>query len=117
MKTKKSCVPQIIPPKTIQIDSVTYDVEMSDNPLVLDGQECLGTIDYNNGLISLNSEKVGYRVLPKVLMHEIMHGIVVERGITIKGDEENIIDELAIGIINLIRQNPKLINFIKDSSF
>lgn len=116
MKKSKN-VPQITMPKTIQIDSVTYDIEMSDNSLVLDGQECLGTIDYNCGVISLNSEKIGYRVLPKILMHEIMHGIITERGITLKGDEEKIIDELAIGVINLIRQNPKLINFIKDSSF
>ena len=52
MTKKQKNIPEIIMPKTIQIDSVTYDVELVENSLVLDGQECLGTIDYNNGLIS-----------------------------------------------------------------
>lgn len=110
MKTKKICSA----PQTVQIDSVRYSITYGNNPVIVGGQQCLGVIDYNNGTIEIDISKTGENVLPKVLMHEIVHGILEERNIQdfLGEHTELIVDNLAMGIINLVRQNPKLIDFI-----
>lgn len=114
MKNKTKNLPA---PKTVLIDSVRYKINYVDYPVILDGQQCLGMIDYNSGVIEIDSSKCGDTVLPKVLMHEIVHGILEERNVQdFLGDNtENIVDNLAIGFVNLIRQNPGLIEFIVEN--
>lgn len=111
MKTKKRICSA---PQTVLIDSVRYSITYSDYPVIVDGQQCLGAIDYNNGTIDIDISKTGENVLPKVLMHEIVHGILQERNMQdfLGKNTETIVDNLAIGFINLLRQNPKLIEFI-----
>ena len=46
-------------------------------------------------------------------MHEVVHAILHQRGLYKASDDEELVDELAKGFVNLIRQNPKLVNFIK----
>lgn len=109
-KTKKFCSA----PKTVLIDSVRYNINYTEYPVIVDGQQCLGAIDYNNGNIEIDISKTGANVLPKVLMHEIVHGLLQERNVQdFLGDNtENIVDNLAIGFVNLVRLNPKLIDYL-----
>ena len=47
-------------------------------------------------------------------MHEVVHAILNERGLNEKAENETLVEELAKGFVNLIRQNPKLTDFIKN---
>ena len=83
-------------PDKILVDAVTYQVIKTYDRLIVEGQECNATVDYNTATIriSQNADKIGEGNRAKVLMHEVVHAI--------------------LGFVNLIRQNPKLIDFIKN---
>jgi len=98
----------------IKIDAINYDVEESNGPLIVNGKECGGEIDYLTTKIkilnSLSKEKQKW-----VLMHEIMHGIMYERHLEDnKTTDETVLDELASAFIALIRDNPELIKLLKE---
>ncbi len=98
--------------KNILIDAVNYRVEITDERIIVDGQECGADVDYNLALIRL-SDKVGEGIKAKFLMHEIFHALLNERGMFEDSRNEELVDELAAGTINLIRENPKLIDFLR----
>lgn len=98
---------------SVIIDSVIYKVERVENPIVLDGKLCLGSIDYINSKIELAKEHEGTSAEIKTLMHEIIHGIMEERNLRQIEDNENFIDSFAAGVINLIRYNPNLVEYVR----
>jgi len=103
-------------PDKILVDAVTYQVIKTYDRLIVEGQECNATVDYNTATIriSQNADKIGEGNRAKVLMHEVVHAILNERGLNEKAENETLVEELAKGFVNLIRQNPKLIDFIKN---
>ena len=99
--------------KNILVDAVKYRIEPTNEILLVDGQECGANVDYNLGLIKIrNANVVGEGVQAKILMHEIFHALLHERGLIEASDDEQLIDALASGTINLIRTNPALVEFI-----
>lgn len=99
--------------ESIQIDAVIYRVEETDDVLIIDGSECGASVDYNLGLIKIRDGKaVGRGARAKFLMHEIIHAVLHERGMFEASANEELIDALAAGLVNLVRENPRLVNFI-----
>lgn len=99
--------------KNVLVDAVNYKVELTDEVLIVDGQEAGASVDYNLGLIKIRSDKtVGEGVRAKILMHEVLHALLHERGMLEASNDESLVDELAAGFVNLIRTNPALIEFI-----
>ena len=43
-------------PSKVKIDATTYDVEITERILIVNGRECKGMIDYDAGMISLSSQ-------------------------------------------------------------
>lgn len=99
--------------KNVMVDAVNYQVEMTDETIIVDGQVCGGEVDYNSALIRVGNV-MGEGAKPKVLMHEIFHALLHERGLYDESNDEKLVDELAAGTVNLIRANPALVNFIKE---
>ena len=101
--------------KSVMIDAVRYAVEETDEVILVDGRACRGSVDFNQADISLSIEKenMGDGRKPQTLMHEVMHALLYERGRDDWEDEE-LVDALASGVINLIRQNPELVEFIQE---
>jgi len=100
----------------VRIDAVTYDVEIKKGPIIVDRHDCKGMIDYNENRIEL-LDTVGASQQKVTLAHEIVHGIVYERGLVnmIKSDDfETLTDEIAKAFINLVRDNPDLIEYINN---
>ena len=99
--------------KNILVDAVNYKVELTDEILVVDGQEAGAEVDYNLGVIKIRNEKaIGDGVRAKILMHEVMHALLHERGMIESAADERLVDELSAGIVNLVRTNPALVEFI-----
>lgn len=97
----------------VRIDSIDYTIQENEEYPIVNGRQCIGCIEYDNNSINIFS-KLGEEKKKQTLLHEIMHGIQVERNICIatKDSEEDVIDQLASGVLNLIRDNPDLIKYL-----
>ena len=96
----------------ILVDSVDYKVEYTDEVILVDGRHCIADIDYNTSKIRLSNEIKDAGREARVLFHELVHAILYERGMDEERKNENLVDELAAGIVNLIRHNPDLVSYI-----
>jgi hypothetical protein len=93
-------------PNKVRIGSMDYEVLLTDETLVLNGSECFGTIDYNKHLIKINNYLQDIQGNEQTFLHEVVHGIIRERHLDIKNsDEETIVDEIATGLHQLIKDN------------
>lgn len=101
-------------PTAVQIDMIRYGIEMSETPVLLDGRECGGMIEYNNARILISAKAIRGERVKQVLMHEIVHGLLHERQIEelIKEDRlEDFVDALSRTLVGFLRDNPKMIEF------
>lgn len=101
--------------KNVQIDSVNYRVEETDTPIIIEHKECSGGVFYNDALIKVGN-RLNDNVKTKVLMHEIVHAVLYERGMSEASEDEILVEELAKSFINLIRSNPNLIELITNGA-
>lgn len=96
-------------PDKIRIGSMYYEVVKSNKILVLEGKECFGIIDYNKHLIEINDNIGDIQQQEQTFLHEVVHGIIRERNLDLENsDEESIVDELATGLHQIIRDNPEM---------
>ena len=99
--------------ENIIIDAVNYRIKETNSVIVLNGQECGAIVEYGKALITIRKDEgLGEGVKAKTLMHEIIHAILHERGMAEESENETLVNELAAGIVNLIRCNPELVAFI-----
>lgn len=95
-------------PQVIKIGIYDYKVIQMDTPIILRSDVCNGLIDYEKLEIQIMKDMPEQKKL-QVLWHEIFHGIIREWGVDINGsDEENKVDWLAIGMVQIIKDNPGL---------
>ncbi|WP_271810549.1 hypothetical protein [Clostridium beijerinckii] len=96
-------------PGKVRIGSIDYEVIIEDNTIVLDAVQCKGKINYEFHKISIDSSIQDKQGQEQTFLHELVHGIVEERSLDLKqDDEETIIDEIAIGLHQVIRDNPDI---------
>lgn len=93
-------------PDKIRISGVEYDVELSPN--LRDSSRLLcGRIDYDSCKIHLSTtdcQNHQYRCI--VLWHEILHGIIEDRGLELEEElEEKLCEALSRGIYQLLQDN------------
>ena len=91
-----------------------YSITRTAGPILVENKACCGAITYNQNEIEVLTA-LGKRAEVVTLVHEIVHGITQERGInTLIKDEsvETFTEEMAKGIIQLIRDNPDLVNYV-----
>lgn len=91
-------------PSRVRVGSCDYTVEFVEHPLTLNGQECLGIVDCNMHQISINRNVGDQQRHELTFLHELLHAIVNERGLELD-NEETIVDELAKGLHQVIRDN------------
>lgn len=87
----------------IKISSMEYKVTFTDEDIVLDNKLCNGTIDYENLIITLCSNRSLQRQ-EETFIHEVVHGIIRERNLILE-DEEMIVDEISKGLYQVIKDN------------
>lgn len=96
-------------PKSVRIDSVDYEVILDNTTLIIDRAECKGTINLDYKTIRINNEVQSEQGQEKTLLHEIIHGIIYERDLDLRtADEEAIVDTIAKGLHQVIRDNPDI---------
>lgn len=93
-------------PAAIRIDGIDYRVEHSDAPVLVDRQECLGSIDYITTTIKLSNEQ-SEQAKQQTLLHEVFHGLMRCKGLQVE-DEELLVDMLSRGMYQVLEDNPEL---------
>lgn len=99
----------------VTINPLTYNIIFEDSPKI-DEEFILGYIDQEQLEIKIKStmHKDRRRV---VVIHEILHGMLMKSGLNLKEEEdehyEQIIEVLSHSILALIRQNPKLFEYLQ----
>ena len=101
-------------PDSVIIDAVRYAILRVKEPLILDGRICNAVVDYNTAQIKiLEGGNIGEGNAAKLLMHEIVHALLFERGMPEAAADEELVSELAAGFVNLVRANPQLVEFLQ----
>ena len=99
----------------VKIDQVVYDVAETDEPILVNNRVCAGEIYYRMNTITL-AKSAGLAQKDVTLMHEIVHGIIYERMLEkyINADDmDDFLDEMGKSILQLIRDNPELIEHVR----
>ncbi len=100
-------------PSKIRIGSVDYTVEKTDEYLKLDGEQCLGIIDYEIQTIKIANNIQHNQRQEQTFLHEVIHAITKEFKIDFSEEEEVIVDKLALGLHQVIRDNLEEVKSIK----
>jgi Zn-dependent peptidase ImmA (M78 family) len=87
--------------KSVLIGSFEYDIEESDK--MVDN----GSIDTEKLKIHIDST-IDEQVKRQTLWHEIIHALMHQFGLSLSDHDEKMIDNLAHGICQVIRDNPKI---------
>ena len=100
--------------ESVLIDTVRYRVEQTKETILVDGHACHGDVDYDQARIRLSCDgaMLGEGRKVQTLMHEIVHALLYERGRQ-EHENEELVDALASGFVNLIRENPGLMELIR----
>lgn len=94
-------------PSNVRVGSCDYTVGFVEHALTLNGQECLGIVDCNMHRISINRTLGDQQQREQTFLHELLHAVVNERGLELD-NEELVVNELAKGLHQVIRDNPML---------
>lgn len=103
-------------PASIKIDNITYAIK-SVPGLVADddpNESLLGCVSYSDAIIKISNQNKDSAV--NTIMHECVHALAFERNIDdlIKDkDLETVVDCVAKAFVQIIRDNPELIDFIQ----
>lgn len=98
-------------PEKVRIGSMDYIVKLTDETIVLNSRECKGMIDYEFHEIKINNQVQDKQSQEQTFLHELIHGIIRERNLDLQNsDEEIITDEIAVGLHQVIRDNPEIFN-------
>lgn len=92
-------------PSKVRVGSIDYDVELTDETLVFNTQQSLGIIDYDNNKIRIANNIQSNQRQEQTFLHELVHAVTREFKIDFTEDEETIVDKLADGLHQVIRDN------------
>lgn len=102
-------------PESIRIGGVEYAIKYVPN-LRNGSYIAYGHIDYENSVIELSdTDGVEHQKRCKILLHEILHGIIEASSLYIAEDEEEkIVDAISKGLYQVLQDNGKRLFDIKD---
>lgn len=92
-------------PEKVRIGSMDYDVIKTDNVILLDGVQCYGMIDYISHRIEIDETAQDEQGMEVTFLHELIHGILISRGMDKESADEKLVNELARGFHQVIRDN------------
>jgi len=86
-----------------------YKVNMISKAILNDNKLCFGHINWDYHTIDIDKTLQDSQGLEETFLHELIHGIIHERNLILQdADEEFVVDELARGLHQVIKDNPKV---------
>lgn len=94
-------------PDRVRIGSIDYEVIDKDT-IVGQGVQCYGLIDFEQCHILLDAGIQSQQKLELTYLHEVVHGLLYSRSLKEAAANEELVDEIAIALHQLIRDNPEM---------
>lgn len=86
-------------PKMLKVGGAYYDIEVTDEILLVDHQQCRGLIDYDRHKIKIASESlISEQRQWQTLFHELVHALRDSRNLDWDDKDELYTDELGIAL-------------------
>lgn len=95
-------------PEKIRIGSMDYKVALTEEIILNNAQQCYGHIDFDTHVIEIDKTLRDVQGQQQTFLHELVHGIVREFKINFSDNEEDIVDKLADGLHQVIKDNPEI---------
>lgn len=92
-------------PESIKVGGILYKIDLTDETLVLNSQECRGAIDYENQVIKINNSRQGSQGVELTFCHELIHAIRYERNLDWGDKDELYTEELGRGLYQVLKDN------------
>lgn len=97
-----------LPIDSIRIGPLSFTVKVVDRLRASDGRALYGEISFDKCEIRIDEDFAAGQRFPAILWHEIIHGLLDRAGL---GDtDEKVIEVLGLGIVELLQENPDLLN-------
>jgi hypothetical protein len=77
-----------------------------------DREKCLGLFNRNDMTIGMLDSYASPQIEAQVFFHEMNHAIYEVMGIHVKDPEERVVDRFTTGLAMVMRDNPKLIQWL-----
>lgn len=100
-------------PKQVKVGGLSYKIEETEEPILVNNQLCYGSADYGKEIIKLSSSLQSQRGKKITFLHELFHCIFNDRCIE-NEDEEYLVDVLAKGLYQVIIDNPEIFECKKE---
>ncbi len=100
-------------PSTVKVGGYTYDVSIIDHAICINQKECYGDIDYDFHKIRIRNDIQSPQGMGQTFLHELVHAMTRERGISWGENDELFTDELAKCLYQVIQDNPLIFSVIK----
>lgn len=97
-------------PKSVRVFGIPYTIEKHDR-ITVDGQNADGSVTYNTALIEI-VDGMPLEVERVVVMHEVLHAMFKAQGQNEYRSDENLIEAVAHGVVQVIRDNPLLLSYL-----
>jgi hypothetical protein len=96
-------------PNTVRIGGKTISVKVVEHPILnSDNQVLLGQIDYNINTITISTHKCDLQEAEDSLLHEIVHGLIIDRGLSrcfAENEEEYFVKIFTHGLYQVLKDN------------
>lgn len=97
--------------KIIKIGGMNYGVWFKSEPFVFDSRPVDGAINHTQGIISVvDRGDISTQYVNQVLCHEIVHGIIEQFNVPLRGvDEEEFVEAFGKGLYALLSENNSIL--------
>ncbi|WP_433322336.1 hypothetical protein ACRHK7_00370 [Weissella tructae] len=92
----------------LKIGSLEYEIVYEHNPQSEEAEPLWGDVNHNRGVIRIQENMIE-NMQGITVIHEALHGIMFERGMTNYQNDEELIVPLASGLVAFLKDNPDVL--------
>jgi len=100
-------------PTQVNVLGIPYRITKPDR-IMVDGQNGDGAVTYNIALIEI-VDGMPIEVERPVVLHEVLHAMFKGQGQNDYRSDENLIEAIAHGMVQILRDNPALVAYLTAS--
>lgn len=97
----------MIIPKNVKVGNFIYDVQITEEPILLDFQVCSGLCDSHNQIIKIDAN-LTQQNKERVFLHELLHCMAIDKELEFGEETEHVIDSLAKSLHGILVDNKML---------
>ena len=101
----------MIPFKSIRVGPFDISINQLEGE---DRDRCLGMFSETRQSILMRESYPNSQQEAETLLHELLHAVYATYGVRAKDPEERTISQMSIGMASVIRDNPDLIEWLKE---